>query len=554
MDTSSTKSRAGKEQKKARSKAKGQQAAGAPHLDQPGAAAVSKRAWLIGSISVMLVAACLRLYDLNLVPLHHDEGVNGNFLLTLFRQHIYRYDPSNYHGPTLYYFALAISYLLGLNTFAIRLVTVLFGLATIWLVLLLRRHIGAVGSLTAAALLAVSPGAVYLSRYFIHETLFVFFTLGIAYAALRYYEAAHPVYLWLASASAALLFATKETAIISAGVFLIALAVMTVYVRLRERLRGETGKKGRGVYSGKSWQGGAAIDEGARGLERFGGPISVLTHTLVALLIFIVVSVLFYSSFFTNYPKGVQDALSTFKFWSRTGKEAHVHEWYTYLGWLWQEEAPLLALGALGALCVVWRGRNRLALFIALWAFGLLAAYSLVPYKTPWLTLNFIVPLAIIGGYGVDVVYRAGDDVMQRLPALLLALAAIIICSYQSIRLNFIYYDDDHYPYVYAHTRREMLGLVDEVNRLAQRAGSGQQTGITIISPDYWPLPWYFRDYKRVGYFGRMVETGEPIIIGNEGQDAQMQASLANRYRRVGAYDLRPGVTLVLYARSDLSQ
>jgi predicted membrane-bound mannosyltransferase len=57
----------------------------------------------------------------------------------------------------------------------------------------------------------------------------------------------------------------------------------------------------------------------------------------------------------------------------------------------------------------VWRSAraNSFALFAALWAIGILAAYSLVPYKTPWLALNFIVPLAIIGGYGVGEIYRS---------------------------------------------------------------------------------------------------------------------------------------------------
>jgi len=32
------------------------------------------------------------------VPLHHDEGVNGNFLVTLVRERTYFYDPQNYHG------------------------------------------------------------------------------------------------------------------------------------------------------------------------------------------------------------------------------------------------------------------------------------------------------------------------------------------------------------------------------------------------------------------------------------------------------------------------
>src|SRR5882724_8230325 len=152
---------------------------------------LSDRNWRIGSAVVLAVGAFLRLYDLRLVPLHHDEGVNGNFLVSLVRNGAYKYDPNNYHGPTLYYFSALIPWIYrflggkafgdahGLTTFNIRFVTGAFGIGTIGLVLLLRKRLGSVGSLCAAGLIAISPGAVYLSRYFIHESLFVFFTLGV---------------------------------------------------------------------------------------------------------------------------------------------------------------------------------------------------------------------------------------------------------------------------------------------------------------------------------------------------------------------------------------
>jgi uncharacterized protein (TIGR03663 family) len=194
--------------------------------------------WRSASLFVLLLAACVRLYALELNPLHHDEGVNGFFLLNLVNTGKYQYNPENYHGPTLYYFALPVMKLfgrfgVGLSTFALRLVPVAFGVAIVWLILCLRRRLGAIGALTGALLVALSPGAVYMSRYFIHESLFVFFTLGIVVASLRYYESGSPVYLLLAAVSAALLFATKETTMISAGVLLIALGMVTLYARIR---------------------------------------------------------------------------------------------------------------------------------------------------------------------------------------------------------------------------------------------------------------------------------------------------------------------------------
>ena len=588
-------------------------------------AEISELAWRISSLGILIVGAFLRLYNLSLVPLHHDEGVNGNFLVTLVREGKYTYNPENYHGPTLYFFSAIIPWIArflggkafaenyGLTTFNIRFVTAAFGIGTIWLVLLLRKRIGTIGALSAAVLIAISPGAVYLSRYFIHEHLFVFFTLGIVVAALKYYDTGRATYLILAAISAALMVATKETWIINGPVLLIALITTSVYFWLRDKLAG----KQRDESVGERLQ---------QTIERFGGPVSLATVALLAFAVFVLVNVLFYSSFFTNYPKGVSDAMQTLKFWSHRTHE-HEHPFLQYFEWMRQMESPLLLLGGVGAVVAVWRANNRLAVFIAQWAFGLLLAYSLVGYKTPWISLNFIVPLAIISGYALDQLYRrfgepsvplslavgaiallifghvaklkygeaskipditwdfdfstnwpylvcilllagyAGYILYSRFdrqktsPHFYLTVAAVLaIGGYQMYELNFVHYDDDSYPYVYAHTRRELLQMLDEIDRIAQRMGTGPDTGIALVSPDYWPLPWYFRNYKKVGYYQQIVATNEPMIIGSMAQEEQLKTTYGDRYVLVpsgkedGSYDLRPGVDLLLFVRKDVAK
>ena len=129
-------------------------------------------------------------------------------------------------------------------------------------------------------------------------------------------------------------------------------------------------------------------------IEPIGGTTSdCIGIVMLALIVFWTLYVLFYSSFFTNY-KGICDSLQTFAVWTKTGVTAHVHPPPMYLIWLFRQESPLLFLGAIGAAMVVLKPKNSLALFCALWSFGLIAAYSLIPYKTPWLVLNFVVPLA----------------------------------------------------------------------------------------------------------------------------------------------------------------
>src|SRR4029079_348503 len=269
--------------------------------------------------------------------------------------------------------------------------------------------------------------------------------------------------------------------------------------------------------------------------------------------VFLVLYLLFYSSFFTN-SKGINDSLQTFAVWTKTGRQAHVHPALMYLMWVVRIEAPLLFLGAIGAAIVVLKPRNSLALFSALWAFGLIAAYSLIPYKTPWLMLNFVVPLALIAGYAIQWIFEM-DRGQLRLVSVIF-LIAIGVATYQSIDLNFINYDNDDskYVYVYAHTRREMLDLVNQVEQIAKE-NSGPTTGISIISPDYWPLPCYFRNFTRVGYYGRMAATTEPIIIANESQRVEVEKNFGELYRQVesnspgGSFQLRPGVDLLLYVR-----
>jgi uncharacterized protein (TIGR03663 family) len=356
-------------------------------------------------------------------PLHHDEGVNGNFLVSLVRNGTYTYDPNNYHGPTVYYFAAIIPWVArffggvgardqyGLTTFNIRLVTVAFGIATIVLALMLRKRLGSIGALSAAALIAISPGAVYLSRYFIHESLYVFFTLGIIVAAMKYYDTGASVYMILAAISAALMTATKETWIINGPVLLIALVTTTVYFWARGRLQGRKSE---------------SAGQTGEFLERFGGPISVATVALMAFTVFIVVNVFFYSSFFKNYPKGVNDALQTLSLWRKRTNE-HAHPFLQYFEWLRQEEAPLLLLGAVGAGIAIWLANNRLALFLAQWSFGLLIAYSLVKYKTPWIGLNFIVPLALTGGYTLNHLYKRRNEPWS---PLLITVGGILLIAF----------------------------------------------------------------------------------------------------------------------------
>jgi len=502
----------------------------------------SRDGWWWSSLIILLSAALVRLLLLTQKPLHHDEGVNGLFLVNLFRTGYYHYDPSNYHGPSLYYLAVipaAINNVFhwghGLSTFAIRFVTAAFGVGVVWLMLCLRRFLGPPAALAAAAFAAVSPGFVFFSRYFIHEILFVFFSLGVIVAWLWYRDTGKPSYLMLASASAAMLFATKETWIITAAVWLIAIPCTVIFLRLRNR-----------ADQIPPWRPEPAPDTDAR---------RIWILYLEAAAIFIAIGVLLYSSFFTN-PRGILDSVLTFTYWTKTGRTGiYNRDWSTYLSWMRQIEAPVLVLGLLGTLVALIRARSYLTVFCAFWSIGIFTAYSLVPYKTPWLALSIILPLIIMAGDLVGQAYQPGTRAFTAA----IAGAAILFSLYQAIDVSFVNYDNDSscgsiqcYPYIYAHTRRDFLGLVKEIDAIAAANPANKEIGITVMSPEHWPLPWYLRDYSHAGYWGHVVDTSEPIVIALQPQVPEVESRLGKLYREYSRHELRPGNMLVMFVRKDI--
>jgi uncharacterized protein (TIGR03663 family) len=506
--------------------------------------ALNDRWFVVAAIAILILAAALRLPMLALNPFHNDEGVNGFFTTNLLRDGVYTYDPANYHGPSLYYFALASATLFGLTTEAMRLVPVLFGLATVALVLPLRRFLGPVAVLGAAALLAASPGAVYVSRYFIHESLLACFTLALVVSCLLYLDSRRSRYLITGAASAALMFTTKETGIIAVVVLLIAAAAARFYTRFRsggaeDRSGGGVGRKAASVFVGGVEY--RRVSPRRRAIER--------TPLLAAAMVFLAIYVLLYSSFFTNFPKGLIDSVATFKVWTQTGAATQVQPVQQYLVWMARADAPILVLGVVGGLFAAISGRDRTAAFIGLWALGITAAYSLIQYKTPWIALNMLVPLAMLGGIAFRELSRSAR--WRRLAPIGLA-AGVLVSGFQTVDLNYGHYDDETYPYVYVHTTRQTLALVDRIDQIATKAGTGKNTGVAFLTDEYWPLPWYMRNYPQAIFYGQIADTDAAMIVANVTQESDL-GRFSSRYTRAGTYALRPGVDLAFYIRNDLA-
>ncbi|MEP6911627.1 MAG: hypothetical protein ABI923_02670, partial [bacterium] len=162
--------------------------------------------------------------------------------------------------------------------------------------------------------------------------------------------------------------------------------------------------------------------------------------------------------------------------------------------------------------------------------------------------------------YAFEEIYKQGGARKPPLVGLAIVVAAFGVLGYQTLALNFVNYDNETYVYPYVRTRRDFLRMVSEIDRLAKNAGTGNQTGITVVSPEYWPLPWYLRHYAFVRYPKGTTVTDDPIIIGSGNQLGPLLAQLGGRYEQIrsglngaGTYPLRPGIELVLFGRRDLA-
>jgi predicted membrane-bound mannosyltransferase len=272
--------------------------------------------------------------------------------------------------------------------------------------------------------------------------------------------------------------------------------------------------------------------------------------------LFVYLIVLFFSSFFT-YADGVKGFFEAYEIWTKTGSKDHTQNGiWAYIEWGIKSDGPIMVLSMIGTVIAVLRGRSRVAMFAGLWAMGLFVAYTIIPYKTPWLALSFLLPMCIAAGHAVGEIFESKNNALQGI-GLLLAAGSLAILAYLTYDLNFVRYDDEDAPMVYAHTSREFLDMIRDIERFADASGKGKDTAIDIVSPDYWPMVWYMKDYKKSIFHGQLAYTQPPpeMIVAKKGeQDAEVMRRYSANYDYYASYHLRSGVDLVLLVRKDLVQ
>lgn len=464
--------------------------------------------WLLA-----LAAGAPRFLHLGLRPLHHDEGTNWIFLLRLMREGTYTYDPANYHGPLFYYLGVVPLALFGTSAVTLRLVPALFGTALAPLAWSLREETGRTAALAAGLLLAFSPSLVYYSRDAIHEVELAFLTLLLVVCAVRGLRLGRTGWFIAAGAAGGGIVATKEIYPLVFGALVLGFAVS--------------------------------------GLGRGRRPRA--SHIAAACGAALVVAAALYSAFFTDLA-GLFGPVRALRLWGTRalGGDGHAKPWWYFLRLLAREEPGTLCAALVGAWMAV-RRRDRFGLFALVWAAVTLAAYSSITYKTPWLVLNALPPLALLAGLAFESGWEGPRSPRRRAASGLVLAVAATLSLLQAIDAAFVRYDDEALPLVYVQTSRRALSLVSRIQEAAARDPRGRSLPIEILSPDYLPLNWYLRDFGSVAYFGHTIDDpSAPLVVARSDDAAQVAARLGTEYRRED-FDLRPGVRLALFVRNELA-
>lgn len=486
-----------------------------------------------GWVVLLGLAGGLRLADLGERPIHADEATGARILADRMEHEAYDFDPTHFHGPWQSVISGVIARARGesswedLTVTTLRLGPVVAGLLTVLVPLLWVRPMGHGGAWGAGALLASSPLLAYYNRMFIHESWLALF--GLLSVTGLFFFLRRPGWLngVLTGVALGLMFATKETVAISGLSWVASAAVLVIL--------------GRGL-GGPGWA--------LAGWKDYVRPLTGLVGAGL------VVSSFFYTNGFRE-GRGLVDAVRTFFVYETGAGQDKPFSYYTEfllfpkneLG-IWWTEAFVFLVALAG--CWLVRSDRRAAVTFLVTAFlghGLI--YSLISYKTPWLMLLPWAQVCLLAGFGVRAVLELRSAWRPVLAVAL--LGGLAFQGMQSVKATGRYANDARNPYAYVPTTRDPERMAEWLREIQAMAGEDSLDLIAVTGSQYWPLPWYLRDFETVGYWPEPEESFSefPVVLAMPGQAKACDVILGESHARFPR-SLRDNVPVILYLRNDL--
>lgn len=462
-------------------------------------------------MGILALALLLRVAWLDIKPAHFDEGVNGLRVDQMAGPGYYHYDPTNYHGPLHFYAIFVSQSLLGRNLWALRLPAVIVGVLAVWVLLKYREFFGAATARIAALAMAVSPAFVFYERYSIHESWQLLFSVLFLWGCLGLWSKGERRFLFALVLSAAGMVLTKETYILHLGSF--ALAGLTLW----------------------AWEKVVPSRPAPPAARQLWRPRDLALAA--GLGVFAIV--FFYSGNFLDFP-GMRGLYQTFAAWFDTGAETGGYEKKAYrlldsqyLNYYWfalmaRYEWPAL-LGLAACARYLWPSDRRLR-FVAVYGAGVLVAYSVIPYKTPWCIISIIWPFLVVLG----AVTREGMDAVSSRWPVIPVLTAIAVSLAAGIRLNFFRFDNAEEPYAYVQTHRDIRIATDPLLGMARRDPRYLHIPGYVLVEGYFPLPWILGDFTMVSYHQKPEEMPEKFdggfVIADQSREREIEEKLCGDY------------------------
>jgi hypothetical protein len=188
-------------------------------------------------LAILLLAAVIRMWELNTLGFNSDEAVYAGQaaaiaqdptlkdIFPVFRAH-----------PLLFQYVLAVLFKFGVSDFSARVVSVLVGLLTVFLVYRVGVTLyGRTAGLWAALFVAVMPYHVVVTRQVLLDGPMTLFATAVLYTLAKYGESHRPGWLYASGAMMGLTFLAKETGIILIGAVYVFLALApTIPLRIRD--------------------------------------------------------------------------------------------------------------------------------------------------------------------------------------------------------------------------------------------------------------------------------------------------------------------------------
>jgi uncharacterized protein (TIGR03663 family) len=454
--------------------------------------------------ALVVTGLLLRLVLLGDKPLHFDEGVNGSFVDRMVAEGFYHYDPNNYHGP-LHFYALFLSQtLFGRHVWALRLPGVLASAASVALTFGFRPLLGRNATLLAAAAMALSPALVFYGRDAIHESWMELFLMLTFWGMAGLYSTSKKCHLWGTGLGICGMLLTKETYLLHVCAIALAFPTLHVLERFSPSRNLEPAPQQR------QWT--------YRDFLKVSG-------CFTALLIF------FYSGCFLDWPglEGLWKALAAWTTTGTGGESGHEKPWHYWLELLLRYEWPAF-LGLIASGIVVRRGIHRHVRYLAIYGAGTLAAYSLVPYKTPWCIVSMLWPWALLFG-------AASCSLAKHLDRWVALGTASVVLAHSlamSLLLNFRTPTDEEEPYVYVQTLPEIAELIAPLRQVTREDPRKLHGAGYVLLPELFPWSWLLGQHSRVTYlnppeFPEEIETPE-FVLADPSLLEKLEATLTEPY------------------------